>query len=82
MPVSAASVSDSWLPMRRRWHESAQTELEASGRVTTAVVDLTDEAQVAAATPATLEAHRSIDILANNAGITGCSDVTWTMGAS
>ncbi|MCV0437710.1 MAG: SDR family NAD(P)-dependent oxidoreductase [Hydrogenophaga sp.] len=50
--------------------------------MTTAVIDLADEAQVDAAIRATLEAHRSIDILVDNAGITGRNDVTWTMDAS
>jgi NAD(P)-dependent dehydrogenase (short-subunit alcohol dehydrogenase family) len=46
-----------------------------------AVVDLTDEAQVDAATRAMLEGHRSNDILVNDAGITGRNDVTRAVDA-
>jgi 3-oxoacyl-[acyl-carrier protein] reductase len=43
------------------------------------VLDLTDEAAVAAATAATEAAHGRIDILVNNAGITGGNAPTWEL---
>jgi 2-dehydro-3-deoxy-L-rhamnonate dehydrogenase (NAD+) len=45
--------------------------------VATALVDVTDEAAVSAATQTTLEAFSRIDILVNNAGITGPNVKTW-----
>jgi len=57
----------------------AQAALELSGRVTTAVVELTDEASVEAATQAALAAFGRIDILVNNAGITGGNGLTWEL---
>ncbi|CAM2138650.1 2-dehydro-3-deoxy-L-rhamnonate dehydrogenase (NAD(+)) [Pararobbsia alpina] len=49
------------------------------GKVTTHVVELTDEASVNAATQATLDAHGSIDGLINNAGITGGNGPLWEL---
>ena len=43
------------------------------------VVELTDEASVAAATAGTLAAAGTIDILVNNAGITGGNGTTWEL---
>jgi len=45
----------------------------------TAQVELTDAAAVAAATQAVLAAHGRIDILVNNAGITGGNAPTWEL---
>jgi 2-dehydro-3-deoxy-L-rhamnonate dehydrogenase (NAD+) len=45
----------------------------------TARVELTDAAAVAAATQAVLKAHGRIDILVNNAGITGGNAPTWEL---
>jgi 3-oxoacyl-[acyl-carrier protein] reductase len=45
----------------------------------TACVELTDAAAVAAATQAALAAQRRIDILVNNAGITGGNAPTWEL---
>jgi 3-oxoacyl-[acyl-carrier protein] reductase len=47
--------------------------------VTTHVVELTDDAAVAAATAATLAQSGRIDILVNNAGITGGNATTWEL---
>lgn len=52
-----------------RLKEAAGT-LGAGAKVSTNVVELTDEASVQAATDATVAAHGGIDILVNNAGIT------------
>jgi 2-dehydro-3-deoxy-L-rhamnonate dehydrogenase (NAD+) len=46
---------------------------------TSARVELTDEAAVAAATQAALAKHGHIDILVNNAGITGGNGPTWEL---
>ncbi|MGE5115130.1 MAG: SDR family NAD(P)-dependent oxidoreductase [Betaproteobacteria bacterium] len=67
------------------WDANAATladcaaELRARGRVSTAVVELTDEAQVAASAASTLAAHGQIDVLVNNAGITGGNAPTWEL---
>ena len=57
----------------------AKASLSALGPVSTVVVELTDEASVAAACVATLQQHARIDILVNNAGITGGNGVTWEL---
>ena len=57
----------------------AVAELSALGPVSGAVVELTDEAAVAAATSAAIAQHGRIDILVNNAGITGGNGPTWTL---
>ncbi|MBK9133851.1 MAG: SDR family oxidoreductase [Betaproteobacteria bacterium] len=49
------------------------------GRVSGQVVELTDDASVAAATAQTLAAAGRIDILINNAGITGGNGTTWEL---
>jgi NAD(P)-dependent dehydrogenase (short-subunit alcohol dehydrogenase family) len=54
-------------------------ELGARGAVSTAVVELTDEASVHAATAQTLAAHGRIDVLINCAGITGGNGTTWEL---
>jgi 2-dehydro-3-deoxy-L-rhamnonate dehydrogenase (NAD+) len=53
--------------------------LSPLGPTSTTVVELTDEKSVAAATAAALAEHRRIDILLNNAGITGGNGVTWEL---
>ncbi|MDP4021971.1 SDR family NAD(P)-dependent oxidoreductase [Methylobacterium sp. NEAU 140] len=57
----------------------AAAALGRAGRVTTATVELTDEASVEAATRAAVEAHGKIDILVNNAGITGGNGKLWEL---
>ena len=57
----------------------AVAELSALGPVGGAVVELTDQADVAAATHAAIAQHGRIDILVNNAGITGGNGPTWTL---
>jgi 2-dehydro-3-deoxy-L-rhamnonate dehydrogenase (NAD+) len=47
--------------------------------ITGKVVELTDDAAVAAATAAALATHGRIDILVNNAGITGGNASTWAL---
>ncbi|MFM2066385.1 MAG: hypothetical protein RLZZ584_1294 [Pseudomonadota bacterium] len=60
--------------------DTARAALAGAGAVSTAVVELSDEAAVAAATAATLAAHGGhIDILVNNAGITGGNAPTWEL---
>ena len=58
---------------------TASGTLSALGKVTTVAVELTDDASVAKASAATLGAHGQIDILLNNAGITGGNGVTWEL---
>ena len=53
--------------------------LSALGVVSGTVVELTDEAAVAAASSAAVARHGRIDILVNNAGITGGNGLTWTL---
>jgi NAD(P)-dependent dehydrogenase (short-subunit alcohol dehydrogenase family) len=53
--------------------------LSGLGEVTTHGVELTDEAAVAQVTAATLERHKRIDILVNDAGITGGNATTWEL---
>lgn len=57
----------------------AQNALGALGRVTTSVVQLTDEASVEQATAQVVERHGKIDILVNNAGITGGNGKLWEL---
>jgi 3-oxoacyl-[acyl-carrier protein] reductase len=57
----------------------AQAALAPHGKVVTATVELTDEASVAAATAATMAALGQIDILLNNAGITGGNAKLWEL---
>ena len=57
----------------------AAQALAGGGPVSAEVVQLTDEAAVAAATAATIARHGRIDILVNNAGITGGNGVTWEL---
>ena len=57
----------------------AVSDLTAAGPTSGETVELTDEASVAAATAATLARHGRIDILINNAGITGGNAPTWQL---
>ncbi|MDF2620383.1 MAG: short-chain dehydrogenase/reductase [Xanthobacteraceae bacterium] len=62
----------------RRLAEAAGA-LFALGKVSTHIVELTEEMSVNAATQATLKAHGKIDILINNAGITGGNGRLWEL---
>jgi 2-dehydro-3-deoxy-L-rhamnonate dehydrogenase (NAD+) len=58
------------------------TELKANYKesiVTDSVVELTEEASVDAAVQKALAAHGKIDVLVNNAGITGGNGTTWEL---
>jgi 2-dehydro-3-deoxy-L-rhamnonate dehydrogenase (NAD+) len=55
--------------------------LSALGPVTAHTVNLTDEAAIASAVRQTLGAHKKIDLLVNNAGITGGNGATWELPA-
>ena len=57
----------------------AETALGTLGKVTTAIVELTMEADVVDATQRAVTAHGRIDILVNNAGITGGNAPTWEL---
>jgi 3-oxoacyl-[acyl-carrier protein] reductase len=59
--------------------DAARAELAALGPVGTARVELTDEADVARATEATMRERGRIDIVVNNAGITGGNAPTWEL---
>lgn len=58
---------------------SSQRELAQLGDVSTAIVELTDEHSVTAATDATVARHQRIDVLINCAGITGGNGKTWEL---
>jgi len=77
MLKSGASVA-LWDIDAPRLDEAAAT-LGALGKVSTHVVELTDEASVVAATQAVVKAHGKVDILVNNAGITGGNAKTWEL---
>jgi len=53
--------------------------LGKQGTVSTSVVELSQESDIAAATQAAIKAHGRIDILVNNAGITGGNGPTWEL---
>jgi 2-dehydro-3-deoxy-L-rhamnonate dehydrogenase (NAD+) len=57
----------------------AAAALSGAGKLTTTVVELTDETSIAGAVRAALEAHGQIDILVNNAGITGGNGPLWEL---
>ncbi len=57
----------------------ATQALAALGTVSSAAVELTDAAAVAAATAQAIKDHGRIDILVNNAGITGGNGPTWEL---
>ncbi len=73
--ASGASVS-LW-DRDREALSSAREQLESGGFVTIQAVDVADLASVEAATAATLQDHRAIDILVANAGIAGPNHTTW-----
>jgi 3-oxoacyl-[acyl-carrier protein] reductase len=58
---------------------SAADALAKFGTVSTSIVELSLEADVAAAAEDAVEAHGRIDILVNNAGITGGNAPTWEL---
>ena len=57
----------------------ARDVLASRSRVSTAVVELTSETDVMAATESVVQQQRKIDILVNNAGITGGNGTTWEL---
>jgi NAD(P)-dependent dehydrogenase (short-subunit alcohol dehydrogenase family) len=57
----------------------ATRELSSHGTVTNQIVELTNADAVQAAAAATVGAYGQIDILINNAGITGGNAVTWEL---
>src|SRR6185369_1714674 len=57
--------------------DAARKAHGAKGTIHGAVVDITDDAAIAAATVATEKALGKIDILVANAGITGPNKTTW-----
>lgn len=59
--------------------EDAGKQLSALGEAATCCLDLTEDAAVQAATQATLARFGKIDILINNAGITGGNAPTWEL---
>ena len=59
--------------------KEAASALSALGTVSTDVVELTDDAAVAAAALAVVARHGKIDILVNNAGITGGNAKLWEL---
>jgi 3-oxoacyl-[acyl-carrier protein] reductase len=59
--------------------DEARASLGAKGTVLTDVVELTREADVAAATERAIGTAKKIDILVNNAGITGGNATTWEL---
>jgi 3-oxoacyl-[acyl-carrier protein] reductase len=59
--------------------QEAQTALSQFGKVSGHVVELTHDAEVAAATAKTIQANGHIDILVNNAGSTGGNAPTWDL---
>jgi len=58
---------------------AAQQTLSALGEVTGEIVELSDEDSVVTATDATVAKHGTIDVLVNNAGITGGNGATWEL---
>ncbi|SAK88534.1 SDR family NAD(P)-dependent oxidoreductase [Caballeronia ptereochthonis] len=77
---SGAGVSLWDVDGERLQRTSAELAAKYEGRkVSDAVVELTDEASVDAAVKNTLAAHGRIDVLVNNAGITGGNGTTWEL---
>ena len=62
--------------------DAASQRLDAGEKVTTATVDIRDEAAVESATSSALSAFGAIDILVNNAGIAGVSKKLWECSAT
>jgi len=59
--------------------DKAAAALKSGGRVHTAIADVTDQASIARATDAFVRDAGKIDILINNAGITGGNAPTWEL---
>ena len=59
--------------------EATAAALSAQGTVSTHQAELTDGSAVSAITAATLAQHGAIDVLINNAGITGGNAPTWNL---
>lgn len=59
--------------------DSAINRLSGQGEVSAAVVELTDADSVAAGVTATLNRFGKIDVLVNNAGVTGGNAPTWDL---
>jgi 3-oxoacyl-[acyl-carrier protein] reductase len=59
--------------------KAAAASLGQAARASTHILDLTDAAAVEAATQATLSAHGRVDVLVNNAGITGGNAPVWEL---
>ena len=57
----------------------AEDALAKLGKVSTSIVELSMESDIAAATADAVKLHGRIDILVNNAGITGGNGPTWTL---
>ena len=57
----------------------ARASLAGQGKVTTSAVELTSDAAVDAAAKEALALHGKIDIVVNNAGITGGNGTTWEL---
>ena len=57
----------------------AENTLAKLGTVSTSIVELSMDADIAAATQDAVKAHGRIDILVNNAGITGGNAPTWEL---
>ena len=55
----------------------ALAEIDAGDALSGDIVDVTDEAQVAAGRDAAIAAHGKVDILVNNAGIAGPAQKSW-----
>ncbi|MBB5691155.1 SDR family oxidoreductase [Roseomonas alkaliterrae] len=58
---------------------AAQDSARALGRASAHVLDLTDEDAIARAHAETLAAHGKVDVLVNNAGITGGNAPSWAL---
>lgn len=59
--------------------DATAAELSRAGTVSTHAVELTDEAAVRAAAEASTARHGKVDVLVNNAGITGGNAPTWEL---
>jgi NAD(P)-dependent dehydrogenase (short-subunit alcohol dehydrogenase family) len=57
----------------------AQSALSRFGQVEARIVEITDESSVEAATDETVRRLGKVDVLINNAGITGGNDLTWKL---
>ena len=57
--------------------QSAQAELSALGTVSTEQIEVTDRASVDAAAASTIGKHHRVDVVVNNAGITGGTAPVW-----